>query len=159
LAVLITLEEIDPDGLFYQVNRRARRVPGIWMTEPIKRYMISLGIESAREADIPSEELVREMKTFLRNERGTAAAQPPYHDDLVMAWLLAVYYNRSLPAVEAQVVEEPEDKIELTCSETSALFWRRKWERERAPERGPFVSIYERVGGFAELLRRGRYGG
>jgi hypothetical protein len=158
LAVLITLEEIDPDGLFYQVNRRARRVPGIWMTEPLKRYIISLGIESAREADIPSEELVREMKTFLRNERGTAAAQPPHHDDLVMAWLLAVYYNRSLPSVEARVVEESEDKIDLTCSETSALFWRRKWEKERAPARGPFVSIQERVGGFAELLRRGRYG-
>lgn len=115
VAVIMQLEQLDPRGLYYEAQGRGskrsvamRRLPGLWMTDVKKRLLISYGIEALHhgECDIPSERLLREMLSFVRNERGTAEARRSEHDDLVMAWLMALYYNRYLPTAAPPPTEK-----------------------------------------------------
>ncbi len=63
-----------------------------WNTGPnTKPVLIDSGIELIREGvdGIKDRELALEFTTFVRDDKGKTGAEPGYHDDLLMSWLIA----------------------------------------------------------------------
>ena len=65
-----------------------------WQTDKITRktlidHMAAELME--RNFDIPDEGILKEMKTFVINDKGKPEAAPGHHDDHVMAAALAIY--------------------------------------------------------------------
>jgi hypothetical protein len=65
-----------------------------WQTDKITRKTLIDHLASEimdRNIDIPDEGVLKELKTFIINEKGKPEAAPGHHDDHVMATALAVY--------------------------------------------------------------------
>lgn len=61
----------------------------------IFRHMLTQKFCEAQGPPVSSKRLANEMRSFVYNENGKPEAAPGEHDDLVMAWLLAVYGRRT----------------------------------------------------------------
>jgi len=92
---------------FDQVQHKPVNRIGWQTTTKTKALLLDHARQVLREGDakINSEELLREMRTFMVTERGVAEARKGSTDDRVMAWMIA------LQAREAVFFEHPPAKV------------------------------------------------